>query len=284
MSKIERNKVKQKIINDLKSGNNTEAVRKFLEARLKGLFPKGGDVIKWLTNNFGKKNANLLVNSFVHIPCNFCKQGLVLCENCGGKGHFDHELICDTCFGLGITCCEFCGSTGWSPMDSVAKGLKLTVFAERAKIAREHIRHIEKSFRFKPSQKNANEIFKKCVQAFFDLNRQMSILEETVVKSGKYGKSNRTSRQLISDIKRKCVLTSIKGFKEFIDIFKMMILTSRLESEDTTIEPKQRWFANKRTEFLEALITSDTPLEGTPMEHSLLKLALRRMISKKQKK
>ena len=62
-----------------------------------------------------------------------CKAGLLVCEECGGKGLDPRGAICERCIGLGAANCPFCGGSGWITYNYVPAALLSLVVMERSR-------------------------------------------------------------------------------------------------------------------------------------------------------
>jgi len=265
----------------LQQGHNDEIVQRFLENQARNLFPKGGDTLKWLTDNIGKKGATKTVVAFAHLECFDCKEGLRPCENCNDAGHFSHEMVCESCLGLASVPCDFCGGTGWASIDCIPLGLRLAVFGVRLESAEKQVEGIFKKELPHLSEKNAVQVFKECVDLLFDLNRQISILESTVGIARNMIEVPSNLKGQMSKIARKCVIIAVKGEKKLGEIIETMIAACKLQSESDEKGSKMQKLAAARTKFYSSLFKSRPRFSCTYLEHPLLNEAAKIVIPNK---
>lgn len=100
-----------------------------------GLSARQPELYELVVSHLGKARAASLVAAFARHPCMGCKRGLLLCEECKGKGVFGRGSICDRCLGLGTSNCGFCAGSGWITYNYVPPGIRVPVVTERVKLA-----------------------------------------------------------------------------------------------------------------------------------------------------
>jgi len=265
----------------LQQGHSDEIVQMFLESQARNLFPKGGDTLKWLTDNIGKKAVTKTVVAFASLACFDCKEGLRPCENCNGTGHFDYEMVCESCLGLASVPCDFCGSIGWASIDCIPVGLRLAVFGVRLESAEKQVESMFKKELLHLSEKNAVQVFKECVDLLFDLNKQISVLESTVGIARNMIEVPSNLKGQMSKITRKCVIIAVKGEKKLEEIIETMIAACKLQSESEEKNSKIQKFAAARTKFYSSLFNSRPRFSSTYLEHPLLNEAAKIVIPNK---
>jgi len=265
----------------LQQGHGDEIVQLFLEDQARNLFPKGGDTLKWLTDNIGKKAATKLIMAFARLECFNCKNGLRQCKNCDGTGQFDYEMVCESCLGLASVPCDFCGGTGWASIDCIPLGLRLAVFGVRLQSAEKQVESMLEERPPHLSEENAVGIFRKCVDSLFDLNRQISVLESTVGIARDMIEVPVKLKRQVSKITRKCVLVAVRGEKRLGEIIEAMIAACKLQSESEEKGSKMQKFVAARTKFYSALLNARPQFAGTYLEHPFLNEAAKRLIPNK---
>ena len=265
----------------LKQGQNDEIVQLFLKDQAFNFFPKGGDTLKWLTNNLGKKAATKTVLAFASLVCFNCKEGLQSCKNCNGTGHIDYEMVCESCLGLTKTPCDFCGGTGWASIDCIPPGLRLAVFSVRLEIAEKNIESILEKQLPKLSQENATAVFNKCADLLFDLNRQIGVLESTVGITRSLIKVPDNLKRQVSKITRKCVPIALRGEKKLGAIIETMVAACKLQKEDEEKGSKMHKFAAAQMKFYGRLFDTRPRFAGTYLEHPFLNEAYKKLMPNK---
>ena len=254
----------------LKQGHNDEIVQLFLKDQAFNFFPKGGDTLKWLTNNIGKKAATKTVLAFASLVCFNCKEGLQSCKNCNGTGHIDYEMVCESCLGLTKTPCDFCGGTGWASIDCIPPGLRLAVFGVRLEIAEKNIVSMLETQLPKLSNEKATAVFNKCANLLFDLNRQIGVLESTVGITRSLVKVPVNLKKQVSKITRKCVLIALRGEKKLGEIIETMIAACKLQKENEEKGSKMHKFVAAQIKFYSELLITRPRYAGTYLEHPFL--------------
>ncbi len=281
LSSLNTKQALESFLKSLQQGHNDEIVQLFLENQARNLFPKGGDTLKWLTDNIGKKGVTKTVVAFARLACFDCKEGLRPCENCHDAGHFGHEMVCESCLGLASIPCDFCGGTGWASIDCIPLGLRLAVFGVRLESAEKQVESILKKELLHLSEKNAVQVFKECIDLLSDLNRQISVLESTVGIARNMIEVPSNLKGQMSKITRKCVIIAIKGEKKLGEIIETMIAACKLQSESEEKGSKMQKLAAARTKFYSSLFKSTPRFSGTYLEHPLLNEATKIVIPNK---
>ena len=216
------------ILRELEHGDAAAAIRLFIKEQTLVSFPKDADLSEWLFKTIGKENTKKLVTAFAHAPCLNCKKGLQPCEGCDGSGHFKHEMICEPCFGLGQTICNFCGGTGWATIDFVPAGLRFVVFVDRLKIAATKA----KAILGEPKKEGASISLAEYVKLLVDLNRQISILEGVISVPMQIVQSAHVPMPHNSEIMRTSVSIAIKSQKKLTEIVRAMAVAAKTECRE----------------------------------------------------
>jgi len=281
LSSLNTEQALKSFLKALQQGHSDEIVQLFLEDQARNLFPKGGDTLKWLTDNIGKKATTKLIMAFARLECFNCKNGLRQCENCDGTGQFDYEMVCESCLGLTKAPCDFCGGTGWASIDCIPLGLRLAVFGVRLENAEKQVESMLKERLPHLSEEKATAGFNKCVDSLFDLNRQISVLESTVGIARDMIEVPVNLKGQVSKITRKCVQVAIRGEKRLGEIIEAMVAACQLQGESEEKGSKMQKFATARTKFYSSLSSARPRFDGTYLEHPLLNEAAKRLIPNK---
>jgi hypothetical protein len=261
----------------LEHGDAAAAIRLFIKEQTLVSLPKDADLSEWLIKTFGKDNTKKLITAFAHAPCLNCKKGLQPCENCDGSGHFKHEMICEPCFGLGQTICNFCGGTGWATIDFVPPGLRFVVFVDRLKIAATKA----KAFLDKPQREATSEALAEHVKTLVDLNRQISILEGVISVPMQIVQSAHVPMPHNSEIMHTSVSIAIKSQKKLWEIVRAMAVAAQTDAENHDKESKTHQLSVKRADFYSSCLASSPPFTGTFLEHPLLNKIIMKLDSGK---
>jgi hypothetical protein len=269
------------VLKELAQGNADAAVRIFLKDQVSFSFPKDTDMIKWLIENFGKDATKKVIKVFTHAHCLNCKKGLQKCEGCGGSGHFKHDIVCDSCFGLGSTICNFCGGTGWATIDFVPAGLRFAVFVDRLKTAAAKAREICNQPLALPQKAAVSGTLSEHAQLLVDLNRQIAILEGVVSAPMQIVRLAHVPMPKISEIARTSITIALKSKKRLLEIVGAMANAAQIESGNYNKESKEYQIAAKRGDFYRSRIASVPPLAGTFLEHPFFDAVVKKTASDK---
>ncbi|MGE0482073.1 MAG: hypothetical protein AB7Q17_16550 [Phycisphaerae bacterium] len=128
-------KIFQSVLRSIEAGRSSDAVHQFVQALSHDTNFKRIDLPPLLTRALGRAQTDALIEAFAVHPCMVCKRGLLLCEECDGKGASRSGRICDKCIGLGAANCDFCGGSGWITYNYVPNGLQAAVVLARSKLA-----------------------------------------------------------------------------------------------------------------------------------------------------
>jgi predicted transcriptional regulator len=276
----------QFFIQQLKRGNYRTAINFFLQNQATGLFPKGQKVISWLIETIGKNATLKFIICFATQPCFNCSKGLLKCDVCNGKGYYGDEMICESCLGLHMKPCNFCFGAGWCTIDFVPPGLRFAIFIERIKITEKKIKDLLVKKLPKVSNRNVSKTLKEYVRYFFELNKQISVLETTTGITKQLVKASTTEKhkKQLSEITRKCVRTAL-GLKRRLDQIARQIATlSKMEAEHHKPESKLYRFMTTRATSLRSQFLSSPPWADTYLEHALLNKAVAKPSPRKTKK
>jgi hypothetical protein len=267
------------LLKELQRGNSHELLRLFAKDQACEIFPKGYDTFKWLTRNLGKKNTAQFISALSSLACFNCKEGLQTCENCDGSGHFEHEMVCETCLGLASISCNFCGGTGLASIDYIPISLRLAVFAVRLENAEKQIAALLKKPVTSISAKEPTRAFSDCATSLLSLNRQISVLESAVSVAKDMIKVPRNLSHQFSKITRDAVQVAIKGQKRLSETVTYMIGIFEMQAKNGKKGTKMYKLTVARKQFYSSLLNSSPPFAGTYLEHISLNDAAKRLNS-----
>jgi hypothetical protein len=269
----------ESILKELQRGNSHELLRLFAKDQACEIFPKGHNTLKWLTHNMGKENTAHFISALASIACFNCKEGLQTCENCDGAGHFEHEMVCESCLGLALISCNFCGGTGLASIDFIPIGLRLAVFAVRLENAEKQIATLLKKPVTSVSAKEPTEAISDCVTFLLSLNRQISVLESAVGVAKDMIKVPRHLSHQVSKITRDAVQVAIKGQKRLSETVAYMIGIFEMQAKNGKKGTKMYKLTVARKQFYSSLLNLSPPFAGTYLEHVSLNNAAKKLIS-----
>jgi hypothetical protein len=261
----------------LREGRSQEALELFLKDQARDIFPKGPNTLKWLTDNIGKKASKRLMGALACLACFNCDRGFRKCESCNGAGHFDHEMICESCLGLGSISCDFCGGTGLASIDFIPIGLRLAVFAVRLEIAEKQIADLMKEPVTSSPTQDPEAVFSDCVDALLDLNRQISVLESAVGVTADLIKVPGSLSRRFSRITRKAVRAAVKGEKRLKQTVACMVAACELQVKNEKEGTEMGTLTRARKKYYSALLGSKPPFVGTHLEHISLNEAAEKL-------
>jgi hypothetical protein len=255
----------------------SDAVRLFLAAQERGEIPRGKKLVEWLRET-DKTFARRILTVFTHLSCPFCKNGLVTCEFCEGMGHVESTRICETCVGLGLMLCSFCGGTGWSPIQSVPRGIRVAVLLERAMVALARLGELSR--RSTPADEGSNTAadFKKLATLLLGFNRQVSVLEAVLVAADNYRSSTENTTTLLKKTPEYSRAALLAG-KRMFRLIRLMADRSRRLSRQAASYPKKTQLYALRAEFYQSLVDKDLPVEHTGIGHPMMIRAIRHLES-----
>jgi len=271
----------ESLLKELQRGNSHELLRLFAKDQACEIFPKGHDTLKWLTNNMGKKATSRFISALARLACFNCKGGFRKCENCDGAGHFDHEMVCESCLGLASVSCNFCGGTGLASVDFIPIGLRLAVFAVRLENAEKQIAALLKKPITSTIAEESARAFSDCVDAIFNLNKQISMLESAVGVAKDMIKFPRRLSHQVSKITGKAVQFAIKGQKRLSETIAYMIGVCELQAKKEVKGTKTYKLAVARKKFYSSMLNSTPCFADTYLEHASLNEAAKKLIVNK---
>jgi len=271
----------ESLLNTLQRGHSDEVLRLFLKDQAHDIFPKGHDTLNWLTNNMGKKATARFIRALARLACFNCKGGLRTCENCDGAGHFDHEMVCESCMGLASVSCNFCGGTGLASIDFIPIGLRLAVFAVRLENAEKQIAVLlKKPIKSTPAE-DPTGAFGDCVDVIFNLNRQISVLENAVGVAKDMIEVPRRLSLKVSKITGEAVRAAIKGQKQLSETVAYMISVCELQAKKEVKGTKTYKLEVARKKYYSSMLNSIPCFADTYLEHASLNEAAKKLIPNK---
>ncbi|HOV77739.1 MAG TPA: hypothetical protein PLS24_06905 [Sedimentisphaerales bacterium] len=258
------------VVAELDRGRGVEAVRLFGDALDHGVAPPDVDLVRWLIKAIGKRHASRLIVAYAHHPCFYCKKGLETCEACKGRGHWEHNTLCETCVTTGVARCDFCDGAGLLTYSAMPPSLRLPAAIERVKLATKGLEAILQRPAPRPSQSQPHECLKSCAKRLTDINRLMGMFENALVLAKAIGESSPRSRPIVARILRACLSGAPRGLQRIRENLKCMAACARYKVEDASLAPAVRRTAKRRVVLLESLLKPSSTFAGTSLEHSFL--------------
>jgi hypothetical protein len=271
----------QAVLTELEHRDADAAVRLFIKEQTLALLPKDAELLEWLIKTIGKGDTEKLITAFAHAPCLNCKKGLQRCESCDGIGNFKNEMICELCFGFGLTACNFCGGTGWATIDFVPAGLRFVVFVDRLKIAATRAKALFSIPLPTPEKEIASETLAKYAQMLLDLNRQIAILEGVISVPMQIVKTTHVPMPPSTEIIRRSISVALKSKKRLAEIVRAMAVAAQMDAQNHDKESKAHQLSVKRADFYSSHIASVPPFSGSFLEHPLLNKVDTKLVSDK---
>jgi hypothetical protein len=260
----------------------SDAVRLFLAGQDRGHIPRSKKLIDWLREK-DSLFIRRIIAAFAHHPCPFCKNGLLTCEFCEGKGDIDSTRICETCLGLGLMLCNFCGGTGWSPIQSVPKGMRIAVLLERAHVALSHLGDLSRRPILAKGQQLTGSDFKKAAFLLLGFNRYISALEAVLVAGDNYTSYVENTDKL-RDKMPDCSQGALLAGRRMYRLIRLMADSSRRLSQQATQNPKKALLFSLRAAFYQSMVDKNLPVEQTGIGHPLMIRAIKHLREKSQSK
>jgi hypothetical protein len=258
----------------------SDAVRIFLTGQERSQIPRGRKLMEWL-REMDRPVARQIITVFVHAPCPFCKNGLLTCEICDGHGLIDSERICETCLGLGLMLCSFCGGMGWSPILSVPKGIRIAVLLERARVARSRLNKLSRYSTPATKGTYTASDFKKLATLLLGFNRQVSVLEAVLIAGDNY-RSYLENTAILLDGMPECSLAALRASQQMYGVIRLMAEGARRLSRQGAQNPKKQVYA-LRAAFYQSLVDQKIPAEQTGIGHPLMVRAIKHLGDKRRK-
>ena len=275
------NQALESFVNALEKGHHHEALGLFLKDQDHEIFPRDYDTLKWLIHRIGKKASTNFIEALACLACFDCEKGLRTCENCDGAGHFDYEMVCESCLGFASISCDFCGGTGLASIDFIPSDLRLAVLAVRLENAEKHIAASLKKPITSPTTDDPAKAFDGCVSTLFDLNRYISVLESAVGVAKDMIEVPSRLENKVSKITDKAVRIAIMGEKRLAEIVSCLVRVCEHQAKNETEAKKMQKLTKARKKFYRSLLHSTPRFAGTYLEHIVLNEAAKKLTSKK---
>ncbi len=252
----------------LAAGRAADAVHQFMQALSHDTSLKHVDLGPLLAKSLGKARAAELVEAFAEHPCMVCRRGLMLCEECAGKGSFGEQRICDACIGLGAANCAFCAGSGWITYNYVPAGMRAAVVLARTKLALAEAREIIAAPAPNPRRGSSSLSRKELAQRILRVNRLLGAFNNALgvalhppvppvaVDSG------------LKKVKEVCARASA-GLERRLRELLLLIATNAAVEAQRAPQPARKKAAEARARFYAGLARS-ADFTGTNLYHPYL--------------
>ena len=266
--------VLKSVIKALDAGCNEAAVNAFVAALSHESALRSADIPSWLAPQMGKDRAQKLIRAFARHACMGCRAGLILCEECGGKGHFSHERPCEKCVGLGAQNCDFCSGSGWITYNYVPAGMRVAVILERSRLVLAEVKTLLKTALPVVTGRNGASTRKEIGQQILRANRYLGAFSNAIGVAESESMGELHAAGALPKIKSVCVTAAARLDRRIRALLSALAKLSRLELERGRGSSQQE-LAQKRAEFYQHLVDSER-FVGTSLYHVHLAAPSRR--------
>ncbi|KPK37722.1 MAG: hypothetical protein AMJ65_13930 [Phycisphaerae bacterium SG8_4] len=181
-------------------GDAEAIARHFLKAVQNHTIADSRDLLAWCFKTFGREDTEHVVKALTAWPCPVCKKGFEQCDLCDGSGRSGPDMLCETCMGLAVIHCRFCGGSGLSALESLPSGLRLTVVGTRAKLAAKRIRVVQSELNGLSHEPKTANSKSKPSKTLLILNVLLSRLEGCLDEIKRMGPIHRRYKFLLGQI------------------------------------------------------------------------------------
>ncbi|MFW6133818.1 MAG: hypothetical protein ACOC8F_07965 [Planctomycetota bacterium] len=122
-----------------------DIARAYEELRRAAHGMKVGQLLQAVRGALGEGALSGIVGAYAHRPCYMCSGGVVVCDQCKGRGELEPGRACANCDGLGLLGCGFCGGTGWADLETVSTELREAVVLRQASHVRRGVTKLVKT-------------------------------------------------------------------------------------------------------------------------------------------
>lgn len=256
----------------LDAGRAAEAVHQFMQALAHDTTLKHVDLPPVLAKSLGRKRADALVTAFAEHPCMVCKRGLLLCEECDGKGHIG-DRMCEECLGLGAANCSFCAGSGWITYNYVPSGLRAAVVVARSRLALADARGLMADALPEAGQGRASLNRKQLAQSLLRLNRLMGAFNNALGVARHPPETGSAATRMLEKVEAACSKAAEKLERRIRRL--LVLLSGAFQAEAARADgPGKQRLAERRAAFYGALAKS-ADFAGTSLYHPYLAARLR---------
>lgn len=267
---------KQKIHFCTTKSDEEAIARLFFKAIQNHLIPDLRDPLPWCCKVLGRENTEHAMKALATWPCPVCKKGFEQCDLCDGSGWSGPDMLCETCIGLGVVPCQFCGGSGLSTLESIPDTLKSTVIGIRVRMAAKHIKIFQGRINNSDRKSDTLESTKKPSETLLILNKLLSRLEDCIDETKQIKPVHPRHRFLAAKISTECVKAGLGGKRLMAQVLQEMIMAQESRLKDSQTNESTRTRSKLCIEFYQTLVNSDLRFRGTLLEHPILDRAIER--------
>lgn len=253
----------------LDAGRAADAVHQFTQALSHDSSLKQVDLPPALTKSLGAERTAALIAAFAEHSCMVCKRGLLLCEECAGKGHVGDNRVCDLCVGLGTANCDFCSGSGWITYNYVPEGLRAAVVLARSKLALAEGQELLKTPIPNPGERSASGGRKQLAQQLLRLNRILGVFNNALGVAQNPPGAGPAAAETLKKVEAACSKAAQRMIRRVRQLLSLLAEASLAEAERAT-DSSKRELAERRATFYEALANS-ADFIGTGLYHVYLR-------------
>ena len=271
------------VILDLRGNQFEKAADLFLKAQEKGVLPGDRDIVKKLLNILGENTANQLITAFAFHPCQFCIKGRTQCEVCNGCGHIEQEAVCERCFGLGMTRCNFCDGSSLLALSDIPAGIRTPAIIKRGEKTIEDANSVLNLPIPEPSQDKPAATLHKCATLWAVIDKLTGTFENIVVASQTSVVSPEFEKPL-KDIVQKAILMGEELEQQLRNIVAVMQKSAEMEAQKSPPDSSHAKRAKNLAVFYQSLLGKSAFFYNLADAHPLLEDAIKRNIADKSAK
>jgi len=262
-------KIMQSVARALSAGRSKEAVHQFVQALSHDTTLKRVDLPPLLAQTLGKSKLDALIQAFAKHPCMVCRRGLLICDDCEGRGYFRDGRICDACLGLGTTNCDFCAGSGWITYKYVPAGLQEMVLLARSKLALAEARALLAA-PLPGGGKTGGEANRKTLaQRLLQANRLMGAFDNAVGIARSLAEAGAGSATTFENVESACSSAASRLVRRIRKLLQLLSENAKVQAAQEK-SPRQRRLNERRTQTYASLAKS-TDFKGTSLFHVYLR-------------
>lgn len=260
--------IMQPVLRALDAGRETEAVHQFMQALSHDTRFSRMDLTFLLAKLLGRTRMNALVQAFARHPCMACKRGLLLCDECDGKGIHTDGRICDTCVGLGTANCDFCAGSGWITYNYVPSGLRAAVVLARSKLALAAAQEILAEPLPTVRKNNSTAIRKQLAQTLLQTNRLLGAFNNAVGVARRPPDQSSTAVEVLAKVEAACSKAAARLEKRLRENLTLLGEAASVEADKPDSGATLRIAKNRAAFYLHLMQSTD--FAGTSLYHPYL--------------
>lgn len=264
------------------SGDQEETARLFVRAVENHIIPLSIDPLQLCFKTLGRENTEHVLKALAAWSCPVCKKGFEHCDLCDGSGWSGPDMLCETCMGLGVIPCQFCGGSGLSSLESMPAGLRLTVLGIRARLTAKHITVVQGKLNGRSPESDAADSTGKPQETLLILSGLLSRFEGCLDEIKQMGPIHRRHRFLLGKIASDCAKGGILGRRQIKQVLQDMIKAEESVMTTSQASEAMQKHCRIRAEFYHELLDSELEWAGTWLQHPLLDRAIQRTESPAQ--